>query len=44
MQLAGAQTGLVQALFLYKVQHQEIVSLTSCLSFEVLVIRLTGET
>ena len=35
---------LVQALFLYKVQHQEIVSLTSCVGFEVLVVRLTGET
>jgi hypothetical protein len=44
MQLAGAQTRLVQALFLYKIQHQAIVSLTSRISFEVLVIRLTGKT
>ncbi len=44
MQLAGAQTRLVQALFPYKVQHPAIMGLTNRISLEVLVIRLTGET
>jgi hypothetical protein len=44
MQFAGSQPRLMQALFPYKVQHQEIVRLTSRIRFEVLIIGLTGKT
>jgi hypothetical protein len=44
MQLTGAQARLEQALSPHKVQHQPLMGLTNRISFEVLVIRLTGET